>query len=687
MKRYKILLTGLTLTLLFTIMVGFSDCKNKSGKKSDVLAIDSANMDKTVQPGVDFFKYANGNWIKKHPVPAEYSNYGAFEVLMEKNYGDLKSIMEDAAKDSKAEKNSNKKKVGDFYETGMDSAKIEKDGVKPLSDEFALIDGIKTKEDLQKEIAHLHTVGVNPLFYIYAAQDSKNSDMVITQLQQGGLGLPDRDYYLSKDARSKEILDGYKKHLLKMFALLGDDDKKANQNTTDILNIENKLAEASWSRVDLRDPVKAYNIFKVEDIQKKSPEMNWKAYFTNIGLANPGNVNVGQPSFFESMSKLMKEISIDKWKTYLRWNLINNTASYLSSDFEKEHFDFYSRVLSGNTKMKPRWKRVLRVVDGEMGEAVGQVYVDKFFPAESKTMMIELVNNLRTSLRERIQNLTWMSKETKTAALAKLEVMNVKIGYPDKWKDYSKLDISRESYVKNIMTAEKFGFEYTMNKVGKAVDRKEWDMTPQTINAYYSPNMNEIVFPAAILQPPFFNKDADAAVNYGAIGTIIGHEMTHGFDDEGRQFDKKGNLADWWTKTDADNFTKQTAVLVEQYNNFKILDTLHVNGQLTLGENIADFGGITVSLNALKSVLKKTGDTSKIDGFTPSQRFFLSFAQVWRTSARNEDLMRRLKEDVHSPEVARTNAVVRNVPEFYEAFDIKTTDPLYIAPEKRAKIW
>jgi len=664
-------------------------CNNSKGKESKLAqpAIDKKNMDTTVTPGANFFMYANGGWIKRNPVPEEYSRYGAFEVLMEKNYSDLKSIMEDASKDDKAEKNSNKRKIGDFYSSGMDSVKIDREGAKPLADEFKLIDAIKTKNDLLNEIAHLHTIGNNPFFTIYAAQDEKNSEMVIVHLRQGGIGLPDRDYYLSKDARSKDIRDNYKIHVAKMLELLGDEKKEAEAKAEDILKIETKLAEASWKRVDLRDPVKGYNKFNIDDLQKKSPFISWKDYFSGIGFPNITEVNVGQPSFFEKLSDLMKEVSIDSWKTYLRWHLLSANASYLSSDFEKEHFNFYSKVLSGKTKMQPRWKRVLNIVDGGMGEAVGQVYVDKFFPPEAKKSMIELVNNLRESLKERIQNLTWMSKDTKAQALAKLDVMNVKIGYPDKWKDYSKLEISRDSYVKNVMNSDKFDFDYMMNKVGKPVDKQEWHMTPQTINAYYNPNMNEIVFPAAILQPPFFNKDADAAINYGAIGAIIGHEMTHGFDDEGRQFDKNGNLKDWWTKEDADNFIKQTNVLVDQYNSFKILDSLHVDGKLTLGENIADFGGITVSLNALKKVWKTTGDTASIDGFTPLQRFFLSFGQVWRMTIRDKQQMRLLKEDVHSPGVARTNAVVRNVPEFYEAFKINSTDPLYYAPDKRAKIW
>jgi len=687
MKRKKIQLTSLIILSFLIAMTGLTNCKNKADKKDAVAAIDTANMDKSVKPGTDFFLYANGGWIKKHPVPDEYSRYGAFEVLIEKNYTDLKSIMEESSKDTKADKSSNTKKIGDFYASGMDSTKIDKDGIKPLDDEFKLIDAVKTKEDLQKEIAHLHTVGVYPLFYIYAAQDEKNSAMVITQLRQGGLGLADRDYYLNKDARSKEILDGYKKHLVNMFMLMGKDEKTATTYEESIVKIETKLAEASWTRLELRDPVKGYNKFTLDELQKKSAEIKWSEYFTGIGLAKPGDINVGQPSFFEAMSKIMKEISIEDWKTYLTWNLINSNAPYLSSAFEKEHFDFYSKVLSGKTKMQPRWKRVMNAVNGGLGEAVGQVYVEKFFPADAKTSMVELVNNLKASLKERIQGLTWMSKETKTAALAKLEIMNVKIGYPDKWRDYSKMEVSRDSYVKNVMNSDKFEFTYLLSKIGKPVDKQEWHMTPQTVNAYYNPNLNEIVFPAAILQPPFFNKDADAAVNYGAIGAVIGHEMTHGFDDEGRQYDKDGNLKDWWTKDDAESFIKQTKVLVDEYDNYKILDSLHVDGSLTLGENIADVGGITVALNALKSVLKKTSDTAKVDGFTPMQRFFLSFAQVWRMTIRDKELMRRLKEDVHSPGMARVNAVVRNIPEFYEAFAISTNDALYLAPDKRAKIW
>jgi len=686
MKKRNIKFQVLTLFIMIAIMAVFLNFKPMTEVKGGK-ALDTLNMDKAIKPGADFFSYANGGWIKKHPVPDEYSRYGAFEVLIEKNYVDLKSILEESSKDTKALAGSNKKKIGDFYKSGMDSAKIATEGIKPLADEFKLIDAVKTKDDLLKEIAHLHTIGVNVLFGVYSGQDEKNSEMVIAQLHQGGLGLADRDYYLSKDKRSTDIRIAYKKHLVNMFKLMGDDTAKAGKNATEIMKLETSLADASWTRLALRDPIKGYNKYTLDQLQKSSPEFDWKNYFIAIGLPVPGDINVGQPSFFESLSKIMKETSIDDFKTYMRWHLLNGSATLLSPEFEKEHFDFYSKALSGKTKMQPRWKRVLNLISGCMGEALGQVYVEKFFPAESKIAMIELVNNLKASLKERIQNLAWMSSATKTEALAKLDAIVVKIGYPDKWRDYSTLDISSDSYLKNVMNAEKFEFAFDINKIGKKVDRTEWDMTPQTVNAYYNPNMNEIVFPAAILQPPFFSKDADPAVNYGGIGTVIGHEMTHGFDDQGRLYDKSGNLKDWWTSADSANFMKQTSVLVDQYDHLKILDTLHVDGSLTLGENIADLGGITVSLNALKSVLKKTGDTAKIDGYTPYQRFFLSFAQVWRMTIRDKEQMRRLKEDVHSPGVARVNAVVRNVPEFYSAFNIRTGDALYIASDKRAKIW
>lgn len=687
MKEIQLMRSSILFIAALTIMTGCSDCNKKKDSSEKVPAIDLKNMDTTLSPGNDFYKYANGNWIKNNPVPDEYSRYGAFEVLQEKNYKDLRTILEDAAKNTSAEKKSNEKKIGDFYTAGMDSVKIDKEGITPLKDEFLKINAVKSKKDLSREIARLHTMGVYPLFYVYAAQDEKNSTMVIAQLRQGGLGLPDRDYYIKDDARSKEIREEYKKYVTGIFILMKEDKKTAQKNADTILTIETELANASWTRIDLRDPQKGYNKMRVEELQKKSPYIKWAEYFSAIGLDKPGDVNVGQPSFFKKMDEVLSQTKISTWKKYLRWNLVNSMASYLGSDFEKAYFDFYSKTLSGKTKMQPRWKRVLRAADEEMGEAIGQLYVKKYFPPEAKTAMLELVNNLKSSLRERISALTWMSDSTKKKALEKLEAMNVKIGYPEKWRDYTLLDITTDSYVKNILNSEMFNFKYMINKINKPVDKKEWHMTPQTVNAYYSANMNEIVFPAAILQPPFFNKDADNAVNYGAIGAVIGHEMTHGFDDEGRQYDKNGNLENWWMDEDTVKFNKETAILIDQYNAYKILDTLHIDGKLTLGENIADVGGVTIALNALRKVMQQTNDTAKIDGFTPLQRFFISYASAWRMSIRDKELMRKLKEDVHSPGMARVNAVIRNIPEYYEAFAVTEKDSLYLDPEKRAKIW
>lgn len=687
MRSASLISDNILFILLFMIMTGCSDCNKRKSDSENVPAIDLSNMDLAVDPGNDFYKYANGNWIKKNPVPEEYSRYSVFEVLQEKNYKDLKAILEDASKNTGTEKKTNEKKIGDFYSSGMDSAKINLEGITPLKDEFIKISAVKTKDDLTKEIAHLHTIGIYPLFYISAAQDEKNSAMVIAQLQQGGLGLPDRDYYIGDDARSKEISNEYKKYVTNVFVLMKDDKKTAQRNAATILRLETKLAKASWTRLELRDPKNGYNKMSLEELQEKAPDVNWEEYFSGIGLKDPGDVNIGQPSFFVKMSGIFRDEKLSAWKIYLRWNLINNMASYLSSDFEKAYFDFYSKTLSGKTKMQPRWKRVLDAANSAMGEAIGQLYVKKYFPPEAKTAMIELVGNLRTSLHERISALTWMSDSTKKKALDKLDAMNVKIGYPEKWRDYTLLDIGTDSYVKNILNAEKFNFKFMMNKVNKPVDKKEWHMTPQTVNAYYSANLNETVFPAAILHPPFFNLDADNAVNYGAIGAVIGHEMTHGFDDEGRQYDKSGNLTDWWIDKDTVSFNKVTAILIEQYNAYKILDSLHIDGKLTLGENIADVGGVTIALNALKKVVQETNDTAKIDGFTPLQRFFISYASVWRMSIRDKDLMRKLKEDVHSPGMARVNAVVRNIHEFYEAFAVLEKDTLFLIPEKRAKIW
>ena len=673
----------LSCSIMLGTMVG---CNQKTMKKEDP-AIKIANMDTTVKPGDDFFRYANGNWMKNNPIPAEYSIYGSFEALKEDNNKQLRGIMEDAVADKKAAAGSIKQKIADFYASGMDSATIEKTGIKAIQTEIDKIEAIKTVPELVDLVAYFHTTGLNMLYNFGSGQDDKNSTKVIAQLYQGGLGLPDRDYYLSPDPRSKEIRGEYVKHMSKIFELAGVKKEQADKDAQTVMNVETKMAQVSSTRLELRDPIANYNKTDLAGLKKMAPQYDWEKYFAAVGLKATNEINVGQPKFFAGMAKMVTTVPVDQWKLYLKWHLMHQASPYLSSALEKEQLNFYGGVLSGIKEMKPRWKRVLNTTSGNLGEAVGQLYVEKYFPAEAKKRMLDLVNNLKEALKSRIENLKWMGDATKKEAVAKLAKMNIKVGYPDKWIDYSSLTITKESYFKNIMAASHFEFLRDLNKIGKPVDRAEWGMTPQTVNAYYSPNMNEIVFPAAILQPPFFFMNGDDAVNYGAIGVVIGHEMTHGFDDQGRLYDKDGNLRNWWTKEDSTNFVKQTKILIDEFNGYKMLDSLHVDGNLTLGENIADIGGLTVAYVALQKAMAGKDATAKIDGFSSDQRFFLAYAQVWRGNTRDKELMRRLKEDVHSPKEARVNGQVYNIPEFYKAFDIKPTDKRFKPENERPVIW
>ena len=672
---------------ILAVALSTEGCSNAGKDKKASPAIDAANMDTTVKAGDDFYKFANGTWMKNNPIPAEYSRYGAFEMLEEENYVQLKTIFAEASADKNATEGTVNQKIRDFYNSGMDTVMIDKNGIGPLKSELDQIDAFSTTADVQKMLTQQHASGNYPLFYLFSSPDEKNSNQVIAMTYQGGLGLPDRDYYLSDEARSKEIRAAYVKHVAKMFVLAGSTPEQAAKDAEIVVKLETELAKISSTRLELRDPKANYNKTDLAGLQKMAPGLDWKAYFDGIKLSATNEINVGQPKFVSGMAKMINTVSISDWKVYFRWDLINSAASSLSSDFDKEHFAFYGTVLSGAKEQQPRWKRMIDQTSNSLGEAVGQLYVQKFFPPEAKSRMVELVNNLKVSLGERIKGLTWMSDSTKKEAEAKLAKINVKIGYPDKWIDYSSLKVGTDSYYANKKSARQFAVNRDIMKIGKPVDRSEWGMTPQTINAYYSPNMNEIVFPAAILQPPFFFMDADDAVNYGAIGMVISHEMTHGFDDQGRQYDKEGNLHDWWLADDSKNFESKTKVLVDQYDNYKILDSLHVDGKLTLGENIADLGGMNVAYNGLLKATEGKDKSEKIDGFTADQRFFLSYAQVWRANVRNEETMRRLKEDVHSPGEARVNAIVYNIPAFYTAFNIQATDKKYIAPENRANIW
>ena len=652
--------------------------------------IDPKNMDTSVKPGDDFFRYANGAWVKRTEIPPEYSRWGAFNELIEHNNDALHAIAEQASTTSVDPKLAPEtQKVGDYYAGGMDEKTIEAQRTQPLEEEFKRIDGIKDRADLLAEIAHLHTIGIEAFFGFGAGQDAKDSSRDIAQAVQGGLGMPDRDYYTKQDADMKEKRQKYVAHVTQMLTLLGEPAEKAAEDAKKIMALETKLAEASRTRVQLRDPIKNYNKMGAQQLQDLTPDWNWSDYFKTIDLVAPGDINVRQPEFFKAANDLFKATSMEDWKAYLRWHLIDATAPHLSKDFVDENFNFNERVLRGTEQIKPRWKRVIMSEDGDIGEALGKLYVAFYFPPEAKARALELVNNLKEALADRIKTLEWMDEPTKQEALKKLAAFTVKIGYPDKWLDYSLLQIDRGPFVLNAMRAAQFEADRDIKKIGKPVDRTDWGMTPPTVNAYYNSNMNEIVFPAGILQPPFFYANADDAVNYGAIGAVIGHEMTHGFDDQGRQFDAKGNLRDWWTPKSAAEFKKRSGAIVQQYNEYQPLPGLHVNGELTQGENIADIGGVKLAYAALQKALDKHPEerNKKIDGFTPEQRFFLSFAAIWRQKVRDEDQKLRLTTDPHSPGQFRVNGPLSDLPEFQKAFNVPDGSPMVRAADKRVNIW
>ncbi len=664
-----------------------SQGQSANATNEDAKPIDQSNFDTSVKPSDDFFLYANGGWIKRTEIPPEYSRWGSFNQLIEHNNDALHAIAEKAAKTKSTDPTV--QKVGDYYASGMDEKTIEAMKTKPLQDELAKVDSMKDRNDVLKEIAHLHMIGVNAFFNFGSSQDDKDSTHEIANAVQGGLGMPDRDYYTKTDDASKKLQDAYVAHVTKMLTLLGEPAAKAGEDAKKIMTLETSLAQASRTRVELRDPQKNYNKMTQDEFQKVTPDWNWGDYFTGIGLTNPGDIDVHQPDFFKAMDTAFTSTSIDDWKTYLRWHLINAAASALSDDFVNEDFNFKEKTLRGTEKIKPRWKRVIIDEDAQIGEALGKLYVDQHFPPAAKARALELINNLKEALADRIKSLDWMDEPTKQKALDKLAAFQVKIGYPEKWRDYSTLMIDRGPFVLNGLRAETFEEKRDLNKIGKPVDRTEWGMTPPTVNAYYNPKMNEIVFPAGILQPPFFFADADDAVNYGGIGCVIGHEMTHGFDDQGRQYDKVGNLTDWWTPQSAEEFTKRAQAVINQYNEYEPLQGLHVNGQLTQGENIADIGGVKLAYAALQKALDKHPEnrTKKIDGFTPEQRFFLAFAGIWRQKIRDADQKLRLNTDPHSPGHFRVNGPLSDLPEFQKAFNIPDGSPMVRATDKRANIW
>ena len=647
--------------------------------------LDPHNMDTSVKPGDNFYLYANGNWLKNNPVPPEYSRWGSFNELVEKNNDALHEIAEKAAAEKSA--SPDVQKVGDFYASGMNEAEINTAGVKPLQDEMQKIDALKNRDDLTKEIARLHDMGVNALFDFSSGQDDKNSTMVIANAYQGGLGLPDRDYYTKDDEASKKLRDAYLAHVTKVFGLLGESSEAAAGHAKTVMAIETSLAKPARTRVELRDPQKNYNKMTAAELQKLMPDFKWDDYFKTLNVASPSAINVGQPEFFKAANTVFKTVSLDDWKTYLRWHLIRDTAPALSKGFVDENFDFYLKTLTGAQELKPRWKRVVTATDEELGEALGKLYVADHFPPEAKERALEMVNNLKEALADRIKAAAWMDEKTRQEALKKLAAFTVKIGYPDKWRDYSALKIDRGPYVLNVLRGDQFETNRELKKIDQPVDRTEWGMSPPTVNAYYNSHLNEIVFPAGILQPPFFNPNADDAVNYGGIGAVIGHEMTHGFDDRGRQYDPVGNLRDWWTPASAKAYTERSKAIVAQYAAYEPLPGLHLNGELTQGENIADNGGLKIAYAAFQKALAKHPEEAnkKIDGFTPDQRFFLAWAQIWRANQRDEDLKLRVNTDPHSPGEFRCNGPLSNMPEFQKAFNLP--DDSKMVRKDRTAIW
>ncbi|HEY6292481.1 MAG TPA: M13 family metallopeptidase [Terriglobia bacterium] len=648
--------------------------------------VDLASLDKTCKPCQDFYHYANGEWQKKNPIPPAYPSWSPAYELSERNREHLHQILEQAAADRNATAGSNEQKIGDFYASCMNEPQVNADGIKPLEPELERIAAMGDLAGLQAEVARLQGMGVEAVFNFGSTQDEKNSTQVIGGAAQGGLGLPDRDYYTNTDDRSKQIRQQYVEHVAKMFELLGDDSTKAEAEAKTVMALETRLAEASLTNVERRDPQKTYHKMNAAELAALTPNFTWTTYFDEIGHPNIEFVDVQAPKFFAAVSEQLKAAPLDDWKTYLRWHLVNAVAPALSDPFVNEDFNFTGRVLRGTKELLPRWKRCVRATDNNLGEALGQVYVQKYFPPEAKARALDMVNNLMATLHDDLQTLPWMGEATRQQALVKLAAFTKKIGYPDKWRDYSAYQVDRGPYVLNVVRGAEFEFRRDLNKIGKPVDRGEWGMTPPTVNAYYNPELNEIVFPAGILQPPLFDPQADDASNYGAMGAIIGHEMTHGFDDEGRQFDAQGNLRDWWTPEDEKRFNERAECVEKQFDGYVVEGDLHENGKLVLGESIADLGGLTIAYRALEKTLEGK-PRPLIGGFTPEQRFFLAYGQAWAENARPQAERLQATTDPHPLSRFRAISAPANMSEFQKAFDCKEGDAMVRSGTMRCQIW
>ncbi|GAA4308843.1 M13 family metallopeptidase [Pontixanthobacter gangjinensis] len=682
--------------ILFLSAVGaglLTACDNdkKVEEKDEVHGINLAYMDTTTSAREDFFRYVNGAWLDSTEIPNDRTRWGSFDELRQRTDEDALALLEKTASSDSLDGSTDQGKAVFLYKSIMDTVTRNKQGVEPVKPYLAKIDQIQSKEDLQDFLVEMSDYGSAGFFSFGVGADSKNSDMNAAYLNPSGLGLPERDFYLLQDSDSKEKREQYKAYITDMLQYIDYSEEEASKAAETILAFETKLAEPRLDKVERRDARNTYNPMSVAEIQKMTPAFQWNEYFEGIGAKDLDTVIVSQPKYMKALQDLLAENSVEEWKTYLKWDLFNGAAPRLTTDLERESWEFYSQTLRGAKEQRPRNERALSSINRVLGEALGKLYVAEHFPPQAKETAKEMVDNIIKAYENRINNLAWMSEDTKKKALEKLSTFNVKIGYPDKWKDYSDLEIKSPeeggSYFQNMMNAQKWSVAENMAELGQPVDKSEWFMPPQTVNAYYNPRYNEIVFPAAILQPPFYDYEADAAVNYGGIGAVIGHEISHGFDDSGARFDAEGNLNNWWTDKDLEQFENLGNDLAEQYSAIEVMDSVYINGKFTLGENIGDLGGVNAALDGLKIHLDENGNPGEIDGFTPEQRFFLSWATVWRTKMRDEALRNRIKTDSHSPGMYRAYVPLQNIDAWYDAFNIVEGDAMYVKPENRVRIW
>lgn len=674
---------SIPLLLVALASSGIYSCQTNTTAAKDPL--DLSGRDTTVKPSDNFFDYANGTWLKETEIPADKTGWGSFFVVRDQALQNMKTILDSCMNLKQAKTGSPEQQIGDLYASALDSAGINAAGINPLKEKLSQIAALQTPKDVVGFISNQLAKGNRFLFSFFVGPDDKNSNVPRPQFMQGGIGLPNKNYYFDQDAKSKQIRDAYRQYIAKILTLGFDDSANAAEDATSIIDLETQLAKASKSPVELRDPQANYHLLKVEEMEKLAPAFDWATLLTLMKVKDD-TLSVGQPEFYQAASGLLKTAPVDVWRKYLSFHLINGYASWLSQPFEDAHFAFFNKMLNGQQEPEVRWKRASAVVNGLLGDALGQLYVKKYFPPSAKEYMVNLVHNLQKAYQVKIENAPWLGDTTKKKAVEKLEAFTLKIGYPDKWKDYSSIQVGRNSVIENIDHIKEWLYNYDINKLGKPVDKSEWFMTPPTVNAYYNPSFNEIVFPAGILQPPFYFQNGDDAVNYGGIGYVIGHEMTHGFDDQGSQYDKDGNLKNWWTPEDKERYKAITKKVIDEYNSFVVLDSVHVNGQLTLGENMADIGGLAIAYAAFK-MTSQGKSNEKIDGLTPDQRFFMSCAQVWRIKTRPERMLWRINNDPHSPEMYRVNGPVSNMTEFYKAYDVKPGDKMYRADDERITIW